>query len=275
MQKLSFQFRLDIPFAFAVAGQIGLGLSDKASIARELRVGVDKAACFLRWVELLGLAVTTPGPDPRSLVVTGLHGALQQVGETSHISLQLLYSITCRRHVITSFLINEVAYRNRYRGFSGEEARELIRDYAGGFHASLRTLKNQVTRHLKSLVHRRGFGNLGLVRKAAAGERAALRREYTVTPLEPNPLVAAHVVYANWPSSTAKVAISQIVSGRNSVGRIFFLSRFQVMSILRELENRGLIKIETAAGLDQIGVNPEVTFEDILQMIVQEVKSEA
>jgi len=275
VQKLSFQFGLDIPFAFAVARQVALGVFDKAAIARELRVGVDKAACFLRWVELLALTRAVVGPGGRSFLVTGFHDALQQVGEMSLTSLELLYAVTCRRHMITSFVINEVAYHNRHRGFSREDACESIKDYADQFHASLPTLKNQVTRHLKSLVHRRGFGNLGVVRKAAAGEGIALRGEYTITPLEPDPLAAAYVIYANWPSHTAKVAISETVSGRNSVGRIFFLNEFQVMSILQELGDRDLVKIETAAGLDQIGRNPKITLEDILQMIVTEAKSEA
>jgi len=273
--KLSFQFRLDIPFAFAVARQVALGVYDKAAIARELHVGVDKAACFLRWVELLGLARAVTQPDGRSFLVTGFHDALRQVGEMSLTSLELLYWVTCRRHMITSFLINEVAYHNRHRGFSREDARELIKDHTDRFGVSLATLKNQVTRHLATLVHRRGFGNLGVVRKAIAREGTALGGEYMVTPLEPDPLAAAYVICANWPPHTAKVAISEIVSGRNSVGRVFFLNEFQVISILRELEGRDLVKIETAAGLDQIGRNLNITLEDILQMIVTEAKREA
>lgn len=168
-----------------------------------------------------------------------------------------------------------MAYHNRHRGFSGEDARESIKDHADRFGASLATLKNQVTRHLKTLVHGRGFGNLGVVRKATVSEGTALRGEYTVTSVEPSPLASAYMIYANWPSNTAKVAISEIVSGRNSVGRIFFLNGFRVMSVLRELEDRDLVKIETAAGLDQIGRNPKISLQDILQMIVTEAKCEA
>jgi hypothetical protein len=70
------------------------------------------------------------------------------------------------------------------------------------------------------------------------------------------------------------VAISEIVSGRNSVGRVFFLTKFQVVSTLRELEDRGLLKIETAAGLDQIGRDPRISPDDILQMLVAEAQGE-
>lgn len=262
MQRLTFQFWLDIPFVFQVARIVDRGVIDEAEVARQLKVGVDKARPFLRWAQLLGLLEEEQSKEA-NLRTTDLYKILLQLGKKEQDTLELIYFITCKRHLITAFLVNDVAYPRRFSGFTREEARYLIEERSQEFKAKLSTLKSQASRHLRGLIHRKGFGNLGLIQKRGT--------RYSIASFEPNPLIAAYIIYTNWPPNTAKVAISQIVSGSNSVGRIFFLTKFQVISILRELEDRGLVKIETAAGLDQIGRDPHITPEDILEMILAEV----
>lgn len=270
MQKLSFQFWLDIPLVFRVARQVDMGVTDRAKIAQELEVGMDKALCFLRWAQLLGLIKVEESKEP-NLHITDLCSTILQLGERDQDTLQLIYFTACKRHLITSFLVNDVAYPQRASGFAVEEAHRLIEERSQEFKASLSTLKTQVTRHLKGLIHRNGLGNLGLIRRVERIERKQ-RNRYVVTPFEPSPLVAAYIIYTSWPPNTAKVAIKEIVSGRNSLGRIFFLDEMQVMTILRKLEERGFVKVETVAGLNQIGINPKLTANDFLDMLINEAK---
>lgn len=240
-----------------------MGITDKAEIAQQLEVGVDKALCFLRWAQLLRLIGVKQSREA-TLRTTGFYTALLQLGERKRDALGLIYFTACKWHLITSFLVNDVAYPRRASGFTVGEAHHLIEERSKEFEASLSTLKTQVTRHLRGLIHRKGFGKLGLIRKG--------KTRYYITPFEPNPFVCAYIIYTNWPPNTAKVAIKEIVSGRNSVGRIFFLDEMQVMTILRKLEDRGFVKIETVAGLNQIGINPKLTPDDFLDMLIGEIK---
>ena len=88
----------------------------------------------------------------------------------------------------------------------------------------------------------------------------------------PGRLVAAYIIYVSWPPNTAKVAIDEILSGRNSLGRLFFLDEMQVMGLLRKLEERDLVKVETVARINQIGINPKLTADEILGMVVREAE---
>ena len=218
MQKLTFQFWLDIPLVFKVARQVDQRITDKAKIAQKLKVGIDKARCFVRWAQLLGL-VRAKQPRGTNLHTADLYSTLLQLGESDQDTLELIYFIICKRHLITSFLVNDVAYPRRASGFAVQEAHRLIKERSQEFEASSSTLKTQVTRHLKGLIHRNGFGGLGLIRRREREERKQRDGYYVVTPFEPSLLVAAYIIYTNWPSHTAKVAISEIVSGRNSMGR--------------------------------------------------------
>jgi hypothetical protein len=130
---------------------------------------------------------------------------------------------------------------------------------------SEKNVKKAINTTLNSLTGLTGLKSLGLIQKAAGRTNW-----YGIHPRCPELLIAAYIIYVNWPSHTAKIAISEILSGRNSLGKLFFLTRFQVMSILRELEERGMVKIETAASLDQIGRDSRITPTDILEMIVVE-----
>ena len=190
---------------------------------------------------------------------------LKETGKWLQV-LQLVYYWLCRNNSIIGYIVHGYGGRGK---FTEEELNDdlIESDVLSG--KSEKNIRKGVRTTLNSLTDPQGLKNLGLIQKAT--QRASW---YSVHSQRPDPLVAAYIIYTNWPSHTAKVAISEIVSGRNSVGRIFFLTRFQAMSILRELEDRGLVKIETAAGLDQIGRDPGITPEDILEMIVAEAQSE-
>ena len=260
MQKMSIPFKLDLKLLGEILDAVLSGASTYRDVAHPLGIGQPKARFFCYWGMVLKLVESK---DTRAFPyrVTGMYSRLREHLIDFDIQ-QVLYSLACRNHMILSFVVNDFAWGRFVKAILTFSAIELRKEANTALGLSEESLKRQIPIHLGTLTDRKGFGNLGLIEKHGA--------EYVLCPLQPNPLVAAHIIYTNWPSHTAKVAISEIVSGRNSVGRLFFLTKFQVMSILRELEDRGLIKIETAAGLDQIGRDPRITTENILEMIVAE-----
>lgn len=260
MQKMSIPFKLDLKLLSKILDAVLSGASTYGDVARPLGIGQPKVRFFCYWgmvLELVESRDTTVFPYR----VTEMYSRLR--GHLGNFDIQqILYNFMCRNHTILSFVVNDFAWDRFVKATLNFSATELRKEANKALGLSEESLKRQIPIQLGTLTDRKGFGNLGLIKKHGA--------EYILCPLQPKPLIAAYIIYANWPSHTAKVAISEIVSGRNSVGRIFFLTKFQVMSILRELENRGLIKIETAAGLDQIGRDPRVTPDDVLEMIVAE-----
>jgi len=66
------------------------------------------------------------------------------------------------------------------------------------------------------------------------------------------------------------VRIKEVVSGQNSLGRIFFLTEPQVMALLSKLEQERALALEVIADLRQIGPNPSMTAEDFLEMLIHD-----
>jgi len=264
MQKMSIPFKLDLKLLGKILDAILDGASTYRDVARPLGIGEPKVRFFCYWGIILQLVESneaTEFPYRVTEMYSRLRGHLTDFGIQ-----QVLYGLACSNHMILSFIINDFAWNRFIKAILSFSSVELRKEASTALGLSEESLKRQIPIHLGTLTGRNGFGNLGIIKKCGA--------EYVLCPLEPDPLVAAYIIYTHWPPNTAKVAISQVLSGRNSVGRIFFLTRFQVMSILRELEDRGLVKIETAAGLDQIGRDPRVTPDDILEMIVAEARGE-
>jgi len=261
-------FRLDLQKVCAVVALISAGITSRAEIAARLRMGQRKVKSLVEWGCIVDFLDDKNRP---SAIYTK---ARELLAANKYLELfELVYFSVCRNNEAIGVIVNDIAYhlwRRKYGPLFGvREVADIL--VAKGLPYRSDKIKSETSNWLNTLAMAEGLGNLGIFVRVREGSSVL----YRLQSHEPAPFSAAYMLYANWPSNTAKVAISEVVSGRNSVGRIFFLNEFQVMSILRELEDRDLIKIETAAGLDQIGRNPNITLEDILQMIVTEAKCEA
>lgn len=260
MQKRSIPFKLDLVLLDRILSAISDGASTYEEVAGPLGIGKPKVRFFCYWgmvLELVEPRARTGFPYDVSTTYHQLRGHFADFAV-----LQLLYILACKNHLILSFIVNGVAWNRFVEAVSSFSSLEARSEASAELDLSEASLKRQIPIGLGTLTDRKGFGNLGIIRELDA--------EYFIDPLQPHALTAAYSIYANWPSHTAKVAISEIITGRNSIGRIFLLTKYQVMSILRELEDRGLVKIEIAASLDQIGRDPMIGPEDILEMIVAE-----
>jgi hypothetical protein len=250
-------FELDVNKMFTVVDLIHSGVVSLQDIGQALGMGQRKVRSLREWGCMANIlegsrSTTAAYPHLRKLKETG---KWLQV-------LQLAYYWLCRNNSFMGYIVHRYGEQGE---FTVEQLkRDLIEsDVSSG--KSEKSVRRGINVTLNSLTNTKGLGDLELFRKVTRG-----RTWYSACSRCPDLLIVAYIIYTNWPSHTAKVAISEIVAGRNSVGRIFFLTEFQVMSILRELEDQGLIKIETAAGLDQIGRDPRITSDNILEMIIAE-----
>lgn len=255
-------FKLEVDKVFSIAELRDSGVGSKEDIARMLGMGRRKVRSLSDWGCMANIL---EGRGARS--VTDFYRYVRNLNEAGRRLdvLQLMYYWLCRNNAVIKHIVHEY-------GEPGEfEKQELIEGLvkSNSVSGSRNTIRGAVNTTLNSLMDPEGLRDLGVI--ARDGKRP---ESYSLHSQRSDGLIAAYIIYTNWPPNTAKVAISRIVSGRNSVGRIFFLTKFQVMSILRELEDQGLVKIETAAGLDQIGRDPDVSPEDILEMVLAEVWGE-
>lgn len=258
-KRSAFQgFRLEVGKVLSIAELIDSGVMSRQNIARALAMGQRKVRSLSDWGCMANIL---EGRGARS--TTELYPYIRRLKDADKRLqvLQLIYYWICRNNPIINYLVHQ--YEGPREFDINELSNSLIE--SGLLSGKRKSIKKAVNNALKSLMEPEGLKDLGIIQSTTEGTNW-----YSMHSQHPDPLIAAYIIYANWPSHTAKVSISEIVSGRNSVGRIFFLTKFQVMSILRELEDRGLIKIETAAGLDQIGRDPRVTPDDVLEMIVAE-----
>lgn len=251
-------FKLEVDKVFSIADLRDSASVSKEDVARMLGMGQRKVRSLSDWGCMANIL---EGQGARS--VTDFYRRvrnLKEVGKWLEV-LQLLYYWLCRNNVIIEHIVHQYGEQGEF------EKQELIDGLVESDSVSGKrsTVKGAVNTTLNSLTDPEGLKDLGIVRSSKESGLYSLHSQGA------DALIAGYIIYENWPPNTAKVAISRVVSGRGSVGRIFFLTKFQVISILRELEDRGLVKIETAAGLDQIGRDPSVTPNDILEMAVAEV----
>lgn len=259
-KRSAFQgFKLEVDKVFSIAELRDSGIASREDIARRLAMGQRKVRSLSDWGCMANIL---EGRGARS--VTDFYPHIRDLNEAGKWLkvLQLIYYWLCRNNAIIDYLVHQYGELGKF------EKEELVDGLVDSDRLSgkRKTIRGAVNNTLNSLTEPEGLGDLRTIQ--SSNERPEL---YSLHSQRPAPLIAAYIIYTNWPPNTAKVAISQIVSGSNSVGRIFFLTKFQVISILRELEDRGLVKIETAAGLDQIGRDPHIIPEDILEMILAEV----
>ena len=252
-------FKLDVSKMLTVADLIHSELAPLQDISQALTMGQRKVRCLREWGCMANIL-------KGSRSTTELYPYIKRLRSTNKWLqvLQLVHYWLCRNNPILSYVAHGYAGQEK---FTVEELnRNLVeRDVLSGI--SEKNIRKALNVTLNSLTDPKGLGDLGLVQRITQGST-----RYEVHSQPPEPLVAAYIIYTNWPPNTAKVAINEIVSGRNSLGRIFFLDETQVMTLLRDLEARGFVKIETVASLNQIGINPKLTPHDFLDMLINEAR---
>jgi hypothetical protein len=271
----SFQnFNLDLDNIASVLSLIQGGTDLPSDIARSLGMGHRKVRDMVEWCNHLGLLVERPRSSPQCLTDLGQRLAACDGWANRLPVLDILYASLATKHKIVGGIVNELAYSASLRPsaqFSAQEYRDFLISLAQDANAKVSVLLDRASKFLNAVAQHEGSnqGNLGLGRLKMLS--LAKDRSYVkVQPRMPAWQSTAYVLYDSWPQNASRMRISEVVSGRNRFGRIFFLTEPQVMVLLSKLERERAIALEMVADLRQIGPNPSMKAEDFLEMLIHE-----
>ena len=96
------------------------------------------------------------------------------------------------------------------------------------------------------------------------------KNKFSINYYKPELLIAAYIIYDNWPINETTVSLDRVIRDQYSLGRIFLLTEEDVIPILSKLHQDEYIKIENKAGLRQIAKNSNISAESILEEIYYE-----
>jgi len=173
---------------------------------------------------------------------------------------------TCKDLEVFRALVNVVLFDVSRRfdpTFDVGEIRQRILAVEMMTRAAPKYVQSEVGTALNALTSEEGLGKLRIVVPIDS-------KRYKVNSYRPDWRTAAYILYDFWPENVSRVRIAEVVSGQNSLGRIFFLTEPQVMALLVKLEQERAIALEVVADLSQIGLNPSMKAEDFLEMLIHD-----
>lgn len=267
IRKTPFQsFRLDLDNVANCIALIRAGIDTRRAIAQELGMGEKKIEGFFEWAEFLGLLEDRPRTRVQALKPLGqkLLGFPGFPGNAQ--TLELLYAKIVTNHPLISMIVNHFAYhisRQFDPTFDKDTFKRALLNIGQDFDVDPGFLSKRASVYLDMLTNPSYFGKLGIFVKTN-------RETFRVNSYRPDWRTAAYILYDSWPENTSRVRIKEVVSGQNSLGRIFFLTEPQVMILLSKLEQEQAIALEIVADLRQIGPNPSMKAEDFLEMLIHD-----
>jgi len=253
-----------------VANTVSLIASDTnllSGIADNLGMGSRKVRDIFEWCNHLGLLVEKSRNSPQYLTTLGQCLASYE-GWTNRLPiLDILYYSLVTRHKIIGRIASDFAYTASLRvtpQFSIDEYRNFLISLSSDMDAKPQVILDRGSKFLNALAHPSGFGKMGMFSLTTDRSHVSIR------PRVPSWKSAAYILYASWPENVSRMRIKEIVSGQNSIGRIFFLTESQVMVLLSKMEQERAIALEIVADLNQIGLNPAMKAEDFLEMLIHD-----
>lgn len=255
---------LDVPMILRISRYLRDPKSKK-QIAEAKGMGQPKVRGLLEWGR--HLAVIELREDD-TYMVTSLGRSIDEIG--SRYLYEILYWKLVKGHRAVQTIVNDFLY-SKSRSFSPEFSYEELKRFLQQRSSFLGNptegdLKSIYLESLNALSKQlKGFGTLGMV-VPLSGQTETFR----INSYRPDWRTAAYILYDSWPENTSRVRIKEVVSGQNSLGRIFFLTEPQVMALLSKLEQERALALEVIADLRQIGPNPSMTAEDFLEMLIHD-----
>jgi hypothetical protein len=267
IRKTPFQsFRLDLDDVADCIALIHAGTNTRHAIARELGMGEKKVEGIFEWAEFLGLLEDRPRTKAQVLKPIGrkllefprFPGSIQ--------ALEILYAMIVINHPLVNQVVNRFAYSKSRQfdpTFSKEAFKQALLNIGQGFDVDPQFLSKRAYIYRDLLSNSSHFGKLGIF--VETGDEI-----FRINSYRPDWRSAAYILYDSWPENTSRMRIGEVVTGRNRLGRIFFLSEPQVMALLSRLEQERAIALEVVADLRQIGLNPSMRAEDFLEMLIHD-----
>jgi len=256
---------LDIPTILRISCCLDEPKTKKQIVETE-GMGEPKVRGLLEWGRHLGvIRLQADG----TYLATAFGRRVDKV--RSQYLYELLYWNLVNGHRAIGLTVNHFLY-NKSVSFSPEfssvELRQfLIQKRPEIGYPTDRDLKSVYLESLSAL-HRplKGFGTMGMVVSLPDGQTKMFR----VNSHCPDWRSAAYILYSWWPPNISRMRISEVSSGYDSLGRIFFLAESQLMVLLAKLEQERAIALEIVADLNQIGLNPAMKAEDFLEMLIHD-----
>lgn len=267
IKKTPFQsFRLDLDSVANCIALICAGINTRRAIAQELGMGEKKVEGIFEWAEFLGLLEDQPRTRVQILKPLGqkLLGVPGFPGNTQ--ALEILYAMLVTNHPLINRIVNHFCYdvsRQFNLTFDRDTFRRALLNIGQDFDVAPAFLSKRAYIYLDVLTNSSNLGKLGILVETNS-------RTLRVNSYRPDWRTAAYILYDSWPENTSRMGISEVVSGQNSLGRIFFLTEPQVMVLLSKLEQERVIALEIVADLRQIGPNPSMKAEDFLEMLIHD-----
>jgi len=261
------RFRLNLSLIHKLLSNIPPeGTTPSALRDRFPGLGGEKIRGVREWADDLGLT----RQDERRIFLTPLGQAVLLTKASSvEIKMQeiLYYRLaTCKDLEVFRALVNVALFDASRRfepAFDVEEVKRRILAIEMVTRAAPKYVQSEVSTALNTLTSEDALGKLRIVVPID-------RQHYRVNSYLPDWRSAAYILYDSWPENTSRMRISEVVSGQNSLGRIFFLTEPQVMALLVKLEQERAIALEVVADLRQIGLNPAMKAEDFLEMLIHD-----
>lgn len=267
IRKTPFQsFRLDLDSVANCITLIRAGINTRRAIAQELGMGEKKVEGIFEWAEFLGLLEDRL--RTKAQVLKPLGQKLPEFpgfpGNTQ--ALEILYAMIVINHPLINRIVNHFAYdvsRQFDPTFDKDTFKRALLNIGQDFDVAPGFLSKRAYIYLDLLTNSSNFGKLGIFVETS-------NKTFRVNSYRPDWRSAAYILYDLWPEDTSRMRIDEVVNGRNSLGRIFFLTEPQVMVLLSRLEQERAIALEIVADLKQIGPNPSMKAEDFLEMLIHD-----
>jgi hypothetical protein len=242
------------------------GVDTRRAIAQTLGMGEKKAEGVLEWAEFLGLIEDRLRTEVQVLSPLGQELLKVPGFPRNTQTLEILYAMIALNHPLGNRIINEFAYDVSRRfdpSFDKGAFKRALLNIGQDFDVDPAFLSKRAYIYLDMLANPSNLGRLGIFVEHADAT-------FRVNSYRPDWRSAAYILYDSWPVNTSRLRIEEIVSGRNSLGRIFFLTEPQIMVLLSKLERERAIALEMIADLNQVGLNPSMQARDFLEMLLDD-----
>lgn len=264
-------FRFEVPYCIKLISEIENGTERKDGLKDSTGAGENRVNTFIDWLKYIN-AITI---ENQKIALTPLGETYLKIAEVEdYIEPLMLYHLIRNSnlekndgHFYFSELVNDILYR-------------LISDYSNK--TSVEEIKKEmfkigaeekypqfITSAITTLSDaENGFGKIGILEVIESNGKEIY---FEVHSYWVEPLVAAYIIYDMWKDGQTSIGIDKIVNEKYNLGRMFLMDEEAVMETLEEIQLKKLITIETIAGLNQIRINPSISKDDILDMIIKEV----
>jgi len=264
-------FRFEVPYCIKLISEIDKGRTSNDALKDSTGVGLPKVITFIEWLKYIN-AITI---ENQKISLTTLGKTYLKIEEAEdYIEPLMLYHLLRNPdlekndgHFYFSELVNDILYRfiSDYSNTTSTEEikKELIKIGAEEKYPQFITQAITTISDAEA-----GFGKIGILEEL---ESEGKDKNFEVHSYWVEPLVAAYIIYDIWKDGQTSMGIDKIVSEKYNLGRMFLMDEDAVRETLEEIQSKKLITIETIAGLNQIRINPSISKENILDMIIKEV----